>query len=207
MDNLVKQSKRIPVRNQQTYVYRKDTYDDKELLKKLINHGGYIIYQTNKIVPDWILEELAKTKNNHIEYEYKNSYMDKEIRNIQKAFMATKVVINVPVEIPTLSPYEVLFSLHAIKVNADVVKFKFPELSLKDLKGKEDFYEKVSPNKYEVKPEYRFQYFKYVQDSLSIWAMEIQFEFDREEEYERLEELIQQDKNKRYPPRKKGGGK
>ena len=93
-------------------------------------------------------------------------------------------------------------SLHDLKTSVDRVQFTFPKLKESEMTPvRKKFYRKTGAL-YEVKPKYKHLFFKYVQTSLSIWAMYIDLVCTSEEDYHNMLAIMKRERHQRSP---KGG--
>lgn len=203
MDMLRDSSGVLLKRNNKEYIIYQEKYKNDRLIQKLMAHAGGVSYYTNTIVPYHILKELAKNLNGECIYALKKKYTLEEIYNINLAFMATRVVIDVPVVLPNLNPYDVLFSLFDLKTDVDNVQFSFPPLRDYELgERNKHFYELKEDGLYYMKDRYRFSFFKYVQTSMSIWNMNIVLICESEKMFDTLESKVVKDRKKSATKRK-----
>ncbi len=208
MDKLAEQSSpRLAHKDDKSYILYQEKYTNDRLIQKVLKHGGSVTYYTDTIVPYYILQQLASNLTSEVVYPAKQHYENREIENVQLSFTACPVTIDCPVVIPDVSPYDVLFSLHPLKTSVDKVQISFPWLSEKEASPRhEEFYHKVEDRDgyhYEVKPKYKYDYFKYVQTSLSIWAMNIWLVCDSDEDYEEVDSYINLERAKRTANRER----
>ncbi len=207
MNKLEEQSKElaIPIKDRKHYIIFNTPDSNDLLISKLFQYGGTVDYYTDKMVPYYVLKELANRTNGTAIYNLKSQYTDEEIVNIQLTFTACPVTVSVPVVFPDINPYDVLFALHDLKTNVDTVQFEFPRLSASEMTAdRQKYYVKVGAL-YEVKAKYKYKFFKKVQTSLSIWAMHIYMVCNTVDDYNRLRTLAEKDSNKPYSPLSKGG--
>lgn len=202
MDELSEVSVVTPVwtmnmKNEKSYLLYQEKYTNDTLIQKLFKHAGSVSYYTDTIVPYYVIEQIAKNLTSEVIYPTKPKYENREIENIQLAFTACPVTIDCPVVIPDVSPYDVLFALHPLKTSVDKVQISFPWLSESEISDRHRrYYHKVGDH-YEVKAKYKYQFFKYVQTSLSIWAMNIWIVCDSDEDFANVDYYVQKEKNKR----------
>lgn len=202
MDVLSKKSKgnshwKINKKNNKSYILYQEKYTNDTLIQKLLKHAGSVSYYTDTIVPYYVIEQLSKNLTSEVVYPVKYKYENREIENIQLAFSACPVTIDCPVVLPDVSPYDVLFALHPLKTSVDKVQISFPWLSEKEFSDRHKrFYHKVG-NHYEVTAKYKYEFFKYVQTSLSIWAMNIWIVCDSEEDFNNVNYYVKKEKQKR----------
>ena len=167
-----------------------------------IGAGVALLLGLKKSYPDKRVEfVLQDSVPRHIKFLKGTSQIkrleNREIENIQLAFTACPVTIDCPVVIPDVSPYDVLFALHPLKTSVDKVQISFPWLSESEISDRHRrYYHKVGDH-YEVKAKYKYQFFKYVQTSLSIWAMNIWIVCDSDEDFANVDYYVQKEKNKR----------
>lgn len=206
MDFLKSKSKRIPLRDSNNYLVYHDKYKNDTLIHKIVKHGGGIRYYTHSIVPYHVVKELAMNLNSEAIYMLKPRYTEREQENVALTFMSTKVIIDAPIIMGKIDPYEVLFSLHDLKTDVDDVQFSFPPLHEQEMTDKtKKFYTKKEDGLYHPIGEYVFDYFKEVQNSLSIWAMNIKLILHTDETLLEVDTCIEKDLDKRNPNRKKSG--
>lgn len=204
MDELASKSpSRFALRDDKAYILYQELYTNDTLIAKVLKHGGSVSYYTDTVVPYYVLKDLAKNLTSEVVYPTKPSYSHKEIENIQQSFMACPVIIDCPVVLPDMSPYDVLFALHPLKTNVDKVQISFPCLQPDEFQARhERYYHKVG-NHYELLPKYKYEFFKYVQTSLSIWAMNIWLVCDSDEDYNAVNEYIEKEQAKRTASRER----
>lgn len=203
MDNLIATSKRFPRRNSLDYLIYQSRYKNDTLIKKVMEHAGGVSYYTDSIVPYHVLKDLAKNLDGECVYQLKKKFSVEEIHNINLAFMATRVVIDAPVILPEVNPYDVLFALHDIKTDVDEVQFSFPPLKEEVIQEHHKrFYVKRNDGLYHLKTKYKFSFFKYVQNSLSVWGANIHLVCEDPQDMEALKKLIDKDRKKSAMVRK-----
>lgn len=127
MDDLEKRSRRIPLRDDKEYIIYQELYT------KRYPHWENCISTVERwltiqitIAPYYVIKQLANHLDSEIVYKVRDKFTPEEITNIELAYMATKVIIDVPVVVPDISPYDILFSLHCLKTNVDRVYLSFP---------------------------------------------------------------------------------
>src|SRR5574344_2469399 len=116
MAELKAKSRRLPVRNTKTYLIDKDKVEDDGLVESIIIHGGRVMYRTNDVTPYFVIRQLALHKRSSVLYTFREDFTNKEVTNIEQTSMATEVIIDCPVVIPDDNPYDILFSLHILKL-------------------------------------------------------------------------------------------
>lgn len=202
MDALQQKSRHISLRDAKEYIIYQEKYTNDRLIRKVISHGGGVTYYTDSVVPYYVLKQLANHTNSEVVYSIKKEFTDREKENIELSFMATKVIIDCPMVIPDMSPYDLLFALHDLKTNVDKVQLSFPPLTEIAERHKEYYEER--DGKYHVKPNYKYSFFKYIQHSLSLWKMNIWLVSSDEKDHVELDRIITKARNKRSPKKKKG---
>lgn len=203
MDLLKARSKRMNVRDDKEYIIYQESYTNDTLIDKLINHAGAVTYYTQTTVPYYVVKGLANNTTSEIVYASREDFSFEEVNNVELSFMATSVVVDVPVVVPDISPIDVLFMLHSLKTNVDRVQLSFPRLREEEISERHrKYYHKVG-DYYEVKPKVKYRYFKHIQTSLSIWKMNIYVVCDSKDDYEAVNKLVQKDLDKRNPNRVK----
>lgn len=208
MKDLKEKSRRLPMRDDEHYLLYNEPCMDDKLTELVMEHSGGISYYTSSVVPYYIIEHLAKKSNSQAIYQIKNEFTPKEVENVELASMATETVIDLPVVLPYTNPYDVMFSLHPLKVHVDKVHISFPPLRDNEMSEKcEDFYELKEDGLYHAKGQDRFQFVKYIRESLSIWKMNIYLICEDKESYLESHMILDDFMNKRNPNRKKKAGK
>lgn len=200
MDILEQKSRHLSLRDTKAYLIYQEKYTNDKLIRKIISHGGGVSYYTSSVVPYYVLKQLANHTESEVVYAVKKEFTDREKENIELSFMATKVIIDCPMILPDMSPYDLLFALHDLKTNVDKVQLSFPPLTEVGERH-EEYYEQRN-GKYYVKPNYKYMFFKYIQHSLSLWKMNIWIVADSPEDYNKLERIINKEKEKRSPKKK-----
>lgn len=205
MDELEAKASRFILKDNQKYRIFHETYANDRVISKVAKHGGQVDYYTDTIVPYYVLKDLANNTGSQVTYGSRPKFDYDDVDNVALSFMACPVVIDVPVVLPDISPYDILFMLHPLKTNVDHVNLSFPRFAKGVHMGtKYQKYYHLTGDYWEVKPEYKFRYFKYVQDSLSIWAMNIYIVCDSQEDYQAVKRLVLKDKQRRSPGKKVG---
>lgn len=203
MDKLAEVSGRLNERDNKSYIMYQESYLNDTLLQKLMRHAGSLTYYTDTEVPYYVIKGLANNPNSEAVYGSRRDFTYDEVDNVALTFTASTVVIDVPVVIPDISPYDLLFMLHPLKTNVDKVQLSFPKLKKSEIAPRHaKYYHKVG-DFYEVKPKIKYRYFKYIQTSLSIWKMNIYIVCDSPEDKHALNMLIERELNKRNPGRKR----
>lgn len=201
MDNLIMQSDQIAQRDDKAYIIYRESYANDRLIQKLIAHAGSITYYTTTTVPYYIVRGLANNPNSEIVYSSREDFTFDEVDNVMLSYMATSVVIDVPVVIPDINPIDLLFMLHPLKTNVDRVQLSFPRLHKEELAERHKRYYHRVGEYYEVKPKVKYRYFKHLLTSLSIWKMNIYLVCDSVEDYRMVDILRERELNKRNPNR------
>lgn len=204
MDELASQSSpRIAVRDEKSYILYQEKYTNDRLIAKVLKHGGSVTYYSDTIVPYYILKELARNLTSEVVYPTKPNYSQREIENIQMSFTACPVIVDCPVVVPDISPYDVLFAMHPLKTNVDKIQISFPWLTADELQPRHIKYYQEVGDHYELKPKYKYDFFKYVQTSLSIWAMNIWLVCDSNTDYDAVNEYVLSERAKRSANRER----
>lgn len=201
MDILNSKSTRFLLKDDKEYILYQEKYTNDNVIKKVIDHGGKISYYTNSIVPYYVIKQLSMNLNSEVIFLIRDRFTDRERENVEMCHMATKVIIDYPVMLGETNPFDALFSLHDLKANVDDIQISFP--ILKDISSKQEkYYYKGKDNKYRVRPESKYHYFRFLQNSLSIWAMNIYLMCDCEDDYTTIQKYIDRDKPGRRKSRK-----
>lgn len=204
MDLLAARSHRMKVKDNNEYLIYQETYTNDKLIQKIINHGGRVSYYTDSIVPYYVLEQLSRNLKSEVIYSLRPSFTSREIENIELSAMATPVTLDIPIVLPDMSPYDLLFILHPLKTNVDSAQISFPPLQKSEMKKRHyKYYHRVNDH-YEMKPKYKYAFFKYVQTSLSIWKMNIFLVCDSDEDYDAVNAFVQEEITKRTSNRNTG---
>lgn len=193
MDELARKTRHIPLRDENEYLIYQDKYSNDRITQKIMNHGGRVSYYTTSIVPYYIVKQLSMNLESEVIYLVRKDFTDQEVENIEMSNMATRVILDCPLVVPDMSPYDLLFAVHDLKGNVDQIQISFPSLT-EIAPRHEQYYEQYEDGKYYLKSMYKFRYFKYIQNSLSIWKMNIFILADSEEDYESLWKYIEKDK-------------
>lgn len=204
MDVLEKRSRKLPLKDSNEYLVYQEKYTNDRLLNKLFSHGGMITYYTNTIIPYYVLQKLSMNLNSEVVYSIRKPFSDEEQENIELSYMATRVIIDIPVVIPDMNPYDILFTLEKLKTNVDSVQISFPRIHKSNIKEHHKEYYEKSGDFYYAKPNYKYMYFKYVQTSLSIWKMNIYLVANDDDDYKALEKLVNKEVIRRNPTKYKG---
>lgn len=202
MDELAAKTRRVPLKDEEAYILYQEKYTNDRLIDKIINHGGRVTYYTDTVVPLYVIKGLSMHTASEVVYSMRKKFTKREIENVMEAFKATEVKIDVPIVIPDMSPYDILFSLHSLKTNVDAIQLTFPPLHEKEMGERHNkYYELKDDGYYHMKSLYKFRFFKYIQTSLSTWAMHIHIICFSKEEYDGIDEYVQEDLDKRNPNR------
>lgn len=207
MDILAEKSTRYPLRDGNEYIIYQEKYTNDTLISKMTKHAGQITYYTDTIVPYYIIKQLAGSPESEAVYMARPKFTPKEAENIELCSMATNVVIDVPVVIPDTNPYDLLFALHPLKTHVEKVQLSFPPLEKSMVREEHKKYYREVDGRYHVHPKYQFEYFKHLQNSLSIWKMNLWIVCENDYQYTKVKSYIEKEKNKRYPARSKTGDK
>lgn len=203
MDELELKSNRLKVKDDKEYLVYQESYSNDTLLNKLMNHAGSLTYYTDTTVPYYVIKGLANNVTSEAVFSSREDFTYDEIDNVALTSSATSVIVDVPVVIPDISPYDILFMLHPLKNHVDKVQLSFPRLRPNEMSERhKKYYHKVG-DFYEVKPKIKYKYFKHIQTSLSIWKMNIYIVCDSKDDYQTLDKMVQRDLDKRNPNRVK----
>ena len=201
MDKLIEQSTRYSIRDSKKYLLFNEKYNNDRLIDKLTKHSGEMRFYTNKNGPYYVVKGLANHKKSSIVYSLRKGFSQEEIENISLTFMATKVIIDVPIVIPDINPYDILDSLSYIKTNVDEVHVSFPRL--KSIQDKHKEYYVFDGEMYDVKPSEKIKYIEYLRASLSIWKMYLHVIANTDKDYQELNTIIEHMRSKRNTGKKK----
>lgn len=201
MNKLERESTRYSLKDNVKYILYNEKYNNDRLINKLFEHGHEIRFYTNSTVPYYIVKGLAKHDNSSVVYRLHSELSKKEIENVALSFMATTVIIDVPVVIPHTNPYKVLDSLSYLKTNVDQVHVSFPRLN--SITKKQEPYYEFDGEKYRVKPTEQVKYVEYLRPSLSIWRMYLYMITSTPQEHELVTELVEKIRSKRNTGAKK----
>jgi hypothetical protein len=195
MDELAEQAKlTLLARNKTHYMLFNEVYNNDTLINKLYRYGGKVSFYTNTPVPYYIVKHVGKRLNSQVIYGLQPTYPEEMLKNVELTFTACPTVVDVPVVLPDVNPYDILFSLHDLKASVDKVQFSFPMLHKSEMRDENyKYYHKVGEY-YALKTKFKFEWFKIVQVSLSIWGMNIYLVADTEKEKVELTRLASDDK-------------
>lgn len=206
MDVLANRSRRIPLKDNKAYILYQEKFTNDRLIDKVINHGGKVTYYTDTVAPVYVIKGLSMRTSSEVIYSMRKQFTKREVENVMEAFKATEVKIDVPIVVPDMSPYDILFALHTLKTNVDAIQLSFPPLHEEEIQERhKKYYTKKGDGLYHLGSLYKFRFFKYIQTSLSTWAMHIHIICFTQEEYEGINKYVQKDLDKRNPNRNKGG--
>lgn len=203
MDVMIERSKRYPLRDGNSYIIYQERYTNDRLIQKLAKHAGQVTYYTDTIIPYYVIKQLADSPDSECIYAVRKEFNQKEVENIELCSMATNVVIDVPIILPDTSPYDLLFSLHALKTHVEEVQLSFPSIERAHIRKEHLKYYTEVDGMYLIKPKYQYEFFNYVQRSLSIWKMNLWLVAENEFQYKKLHTYIEKEKTRRYPSRHK----
>lgn len=184
-------------------IFNGDDNNDK-LIKRLFEHGGTVDFYTETVVPFYVIEHLSKRLNSRAIFYIRKEFTQREIENVQLTFTACPVVIDVPVVLPDTNPYDLLFSLHDLKTNVDRVQIAFPRLKEEELSERHKQYYYKEGDYYYLKAKHKYAFFKYIQTSLSIWAMNIDIVCENQKDYDTLNTFVNKERKLRSPNAYKG---
>lgn len=190
MDKLQKKSKRFNKRDNKAYLLYQQRYSNDTVQDKVFNHGGRVSYYTTDRVPVPIINKLSSVPNSEVVFYCKKEHELEDVLNIQHASMATKTTIDVPIVLPDINPYGILLSLHPLRYHVDNVKLSFPSLTKSEIQGRHKKYYVYYNGAYHLKSRYKFQFFKFVQEPLSSWKMNIWLVCDTDRDREEITKLI-----------------
>lgn len=197
MDKLAAESGRYNKRNNKKYLIFKERYPNGALQTKIMNHGGYIYYYSDGRVPVPVVNQLAAVPQSEIVFQCKKEFTLEEVLNIQFASMATKVTVDVPIVLPDINVYDYLFALYPLRYHVDKVKISFPALHENEIQDRHrDFYVFYN-GMYHLKSRYKYDCFKYLQEPLSTWKMNIWLVCDSKRDLKMIEGMVIRD-NKRF---------
>lgn len=204
MEKLKSKSRRLPLKDTNHYLLYDEPYMDDKFTELVMHHSGGLSFYTDKTVPYYIIEHLASKPNSQAIFTIRPEYSRKEIENIELTSMATETVIDLPVVLPYTNPYDVMFSLHPLKVHVDKVHISFPPLREQELtECSQPFYELREDGLYHALEEDRFEFVRYLRESLSIWKMNIFLICEDKDTYIESHLILEDIMNKRNPNRKK----
>ncbi|AGK86980.1 hypothetical protein FDJ58_gp172 [Bacillus phage SIOphi] len=203
MDALKKTSSRFNKRNSKKYLLYKHKYADDTVQEKVFDHGGHIFYYTPDRVPMPIISKLASVPQSEVVYNCKKEYTVEDVKNVQLVSKATQVSVDVPIVLPDINPYDYLFSLYPLRYHVDKVKISFPALREDEIQKRHKKYYVYYNGMYHLKSKYKYDCFRFIQEPLSTWKMNIWLVCDSRKDMKRVESMVVRD-NKRF---KKAGSK
>lgn len=198
MEELKRQSRRMPMMNDKTYEVTYDSNMDDGLFTDICMHGGGVKFRTDSVAPYYVIQQLASNPDSEIVYTSLDEVTDKRRQNVELSFMATKTSVEVDVKLPETGPWDLVFDLEPLKLTIDNLYLNFPIIEDREdiPEGYIHFYN-PTPKGYQLKAKYRYRYFKYIQASLSIWKMNIYLICEDNVVLNELEELQRLDKPKK----------
>lgn len=197
MDKLKAESGRFNKRNNKSYLLFKERYPNDTLQEKIFNHGGYIYYYTDNRVPIPVINQLASVPQSEIVYKCKKDHTIEDVINVQLASMATKVSIDVPIVLPDINIYDYLFSLYPLRYHVDKVRISFPALREDEIQERHREFYVFYNGMYHLKSKYKYDCFRYLQEPLSTWKMNIWLICDSKKDKKMIEDMVIRD-NKRF---------
>lgn len=197
MDKLNKESVRFNKRDDKAYLLYKERYGNDTLQDKIFNHGGFIHYYTSDKAPIPVINRLASIPQSEIIYFCQKDYTAEQVRNVQLASMATQVAVDVPIVLPDINPYDYLFSLYPLRYHADKIKISFPSLLEDEIQDRHKPFYVFYNGAYHLKSKYKYDCFRFLQEPLSTWKMNIWLVCDSERDLNMVEEFVVRD-NKRF---------
>ncbi|MGV3121029.1 hypothetical protein, partial [Lactiplantibacillus argentoratensis] len=136
-------------------------------------------------------------------YNCKKEYTVEDVKNVQLVSKATQVSVDVPIVLPDINPYDYLFSLYPLRYHVDKVKISFPALREDEIQKRHKKYYVYYNGMYHLKSKYKYDCFRFIQEPLSTWKMNIWLVCDSRKDMKRVESMVVRD-NKRF---KKAGSK
>lgn len=203
IDSLISRSSRYNLKTDEKYLIFNEKYNNDRLIDKLTRHAQSLRFYTDKVAPYYVIKGLANNNQSSIVYQLHKAYTNKELENIELAYMATKVIIDVPIVIPDINPYEVLDSLSSLATNVDEVHISFPRLGKNEIKKRHKKYYEFDGKKWELRPEEKLKYVEYLRNSLSIWKMYMYVIANTKEDFKTFTDYIDKTNKKRQTANKR----
>jgi len=197
MDDLAQQSTRFNKRNNKKYMLYKHRYGNDTVQEKVMDHGGYVYYYTQDRVPIPVINKLASVPQSEVIYQCKKEHTLEDVLNVQFTSMATKVSVDVPIVLPDINVYDYLFSLFPLRYHVDNVRISFPALTEKEIKPRHREFYVFYNGLYHLKSRYKYDCFRYLQEPLSTWKMNIWLICDSKRDMQMVEDMVARD-NKRF---------
>jgi hypothetical protein len=197
MNQLRQESVRFNKRNNKSYMLYKQRYPNDTLHTKVFDHGGYVYYYTQDRVPIPIINKLAGTPQSEVIFGCKQNYTLEDVMNIHMTSMATRVSIDVPIVLPDINPYDYLFSLYPLRYHVDRVRISFPALNEKEIQERHKPFYAFYNGKYHLKSKHKYECFRFLQEPLSTWKMNIWLICDSQIDMNKVEQMVIRD-NKRF---------
>jgi hypothetical protein len=197
MDRLQEESGRFNKRNNKRYLLFKQRYPNDTLQEKVFNHGGYVYYYTDSRVPIPVINQLASVPQSEVVFMCKKDHNLEDVINVQLASMATKVSIDVPIVLPDINIYDYLFALYPLRYHVDKVRISFPALREDELQERHKEFYVFYNGMYHLKSKYKYDCFRYLQEPLSTWKMNIWLICDSKKDKKMIEDMVVRD-NKRF---------
>ena len=172
----------------------------KETLTNMVHYGKSIVYVADNVVPKDVIDVLSIAKHRKIKFT-DNSLLDYEYMkdNVRDAHTACTTEVNIEIN-PFGNPDEILFKLYPYRYNLDYVNLTFMKFSELDNAESGKFYQ--LNNQWELKARYKFDIYKKLKTSLSIWKMNIRL-ITGDDIYQ-LRDMVLKDQKKLKNPKKVG---
>jgi len=203
IEQQAKESGLLAERDDKHYLIFKSPLANDSLNQNLFRYGGQVTYYSDGVVPYPIVQLLSENRKfSKVCYQFKKQYDIEEIKNVNLVAMAGTVVLDLPIVYSQMTPYQVLVSLFDLRYKVDRVELAFPALSVEDVEGNpslREFYIQSESDSatYELKSEYKYEFFDEIRDSLSSWKMNVFLICDNEKDHKRLAKLQEVDSKKR----------
>lgn len=202
---IIESSKSDPLglhtRNDINYLVYSFSNISKEALTNLVHYGNSVLYVADSTIQDDIIDVLAIAKNRKIKFT-ENSLLDYKYMkdNVREAHTACTTMVDIKIN-PFDNPDAILFKLYPYRYNLDYVNLTFKKFDDLDNAKSGKFY-KIN-NQWELKARYKFDIYKKLKTSLSIWKMNIRL-ITGDDIYQ-LRDMVLKDQKKVKNPKKIGG--
>lgn len=171
------ESEDFPIRDDNKYLLYQTPDMDAGLAQLIFKYGGEVIFYSNTVAPDYIIELLAENRYTaSVMYSLFSPLSYERALGISKTSTAGKTTVDTYLN-KSMTPFDIMTSLVKARYSVDTLYLDFEDS--------------------EYTPEQKYAFFNELRDAMSAWRTVIVMIYRTEEEYDIIHALGEKDKNKR----------
>lgn len=162
----------------ETYWYKiyHDKQENSNLENEVFKKKFPVSYITDSVAPIYALLGLHKNKDGEIVYTCRSRFSDREIKNVYRASMLDRTVVNIPVVYGQTTPTDIRFNVWDIRYMIDRVDLDFLPLDKSQYQELSEDSKKaylLYDGQYVMKPIYKYEYYQDLHEYLARLRMQL----------------------------------